>query len=295
MRQWPGMDALLLGLAILCLSQPANLIRWARAPIEVLGFWRLVLAAAALAPFAWRRRSAWKALTAAELRLTALSGALFFAHLWTFVYAAQHTTIASCMLAFSTHPLWTGAGARMVFGEPLRRRQLAAYAFAGAGVWALFSAGASLGRAGLLGDAAGLFSALTFSGYVLTGRSARRKLDNVSFAAAAYAVAAVLFLGTGAARGIEWLRYPAPTWLAIAGLAFVVTLGGHALFTHLLASMDVHLLSCAKLLEPPLAAFVALPAFGEPLGPRTLAAFALISAAVLILANAGARAPRRTR
>jgi drug/metabolite transporter (DMT)-like permease len=108
-------------------------------------------------------------------------------------------------------------------------------------------------------------------------------------------VAAALFLGTGAARGIAWLSYPAGTWLAIAGLAFVVTLGGHALFTHLLAALDVHLLSCAKLLEPPLAAFVARAAFGEPLGPRTLAAFALISAAVLILANAGARAPRRTR
>lgn len=272
-----------LALAIGCLSQPANIIRYARAPIEALGFWRLALATAALAPWAWSRRAAWSALSRRELALTGLSGALFFAHLWTFVYSAKHTTVAACMLAFATHPLWTGAGARLFFRQPITRRLVAAYALAAAGVWVLVSGAAAQGRQSLLGDAAGLVSALTFSGYVLCGRRARLSLDNASFAAAVYAAAALLFLAAGRARGIGWLDYPAGTWAAFAALAFVVTLGGHALFTHLLAAMDVNLLSCAKLLEPPLAALGARLAFGERLTPATLWAFALISAAVLVL------------
>jgi drug/metabolite transporter (DMT)-like permease len=285
------MDFALLALAIGCLSQPANMIRWARAPAEVLGFWRLAIAVLALAPLAWARRAAWARVPQGDAGLTALAGALFFVHLWTFVYAAQHTTIAACMLTFSTHPLWTGAGARLFFGERVTPRLLLAYALAGAGVWLLFSAGAALGRESLRGDAAGVLSALTFSGYVLAGRRARRSLDNVSFAALAYVVAAALFLAAGTARGTPWLSYPGSTWLAILGLAFVVTLGGHALFTHLLATLDVHLLSCAKLLEPPLAALGARLAFGERLTPATALAFALISAAVLALATAPAGSP----
>ena len=273
----------LLALAIGCLSQPANLVRAARAPVEVLGFWRLAIAAAALSPLAWARRHRRPALHASDRRLTAWAGLLFFAHLWTFTYAAQHTTIAACMITFSTHPVWTGAAAWLLLGEAMTGRLLLAYALAGAGVLCLFAGAKAGGQATLSGNLAGLLSAATFSGYVLCGRHARKRLDNASFAAAAYALAAALFLIVGTARGVEWLRHPARTWVAIAGLAFVVTLGGHALFTHLLVEMDVNLLSCAKLLEPPLAGLGASLAFGESLSPGAGAAFALIAGAVVAL------------
>jgi drug/metabolite transporter (DMT)-like permease len=283
------MPLALLALAIACLSQPANLVRFAGAPVEALGFWRLTLAAAVLAPVAWRRRAAWKALSSREKELTAAAGSLFFIHLWTFTYAAQHTSIAACMIGFSTHPVWTGAAAWLLLGEALTPRLLLAYSLAGAGVWGLFSGAAAAGRGTLLGNASAVLSAVAFSGYVLCGRRARRTVDNASFAAAAYALAAALFFAVGSARGVAWLSYPSSTWAAIAGLAFGVTLGGHALFTHLLATMDVNVLSCAKLLEPPLAAVGARLAFGETLTLRTAWAFALVAAAVLVLLLPGGR------
>jgi drug/metabolite transporter (DMT)-like permease len=283
------MSAALLALAVLCLSFPAILIRFAHMPIEAIGFWRLLLAAAALSPLAWRRRGAWRGLGLEGPALAALSGALFFAHLWTFTYAAKNTSVSNLMTAFATHPLWTGAGAWLLFGERPTRRLGAAYALAGAGVWVLV-AGAPSAGAQRLGDLSALAAALCFSGYVLASRRLRERLDP-SFAAAAYACAALLFLLLGAAQGAAFTGHAPSSWAAIAGLAFGVTLGGHALFTQLMGSFHVNLLSCAKLLEPILASVLARLLFGEPARPGTAAAFALIAAGLLVLLWPARRAP----
>ncbi|MDD5305402.1 MAG: DMT family transporter [Elusimicrobia bacterium] len=283
------MRPFLLGIAVFCLSLPALLIRGARAPIEAIGFWRLILACAVLAPWAWRRRKAWRA-SAPALGSIALAGTLFFLHLWTFTWAVSHTTVANLMLAFSTHPVWTGLGAWLLFKEPLGRRELTALVLAGAGVAILFGGSMSLGGAGLAGDLSALLSALFFSGWVLAGRRVRRGLDTVSFLFVAYATAALLFFAAGTARGGAWTGYPLSTWAALATLAFAVSLGGHGLFTYLLNKYDVLVLSCAKLVEPVLAAAGAAWLYREPLSARLGAAFVLIAAGVLVLMRPRSRA-----
>ncbi len=270
----------LLVIAVLCLSLPALLIRGARAPIEAIGFWRLIIACAVLMPWAWRRRQPWGS---SDRLSVALAGTLFFLHLWTFTWAVSRTTVANLMLAFSTHPVWTGLGAWLLFREPLGRRQLAALALAGAGVAILFGGSARLGGSGLQGDISALVSALFFSGWVLAGRRARAGLNTPTFLFSAYAAAAAWFFLAGTIRGAAWTGYAGSTWAALAALAFAVSLGGHGLFMYLLNKYDVLVLSCAKLVEPVFAAAGAAWLFHEPLSPRLGAAFVLIAAGVLLL------------
>lgn len=280
------MRPLLLVIAVICLSLPALLIRGAHAPIEAIGFWRLLIACAALAPWAWSRRKAW---TTPTLRSVAFAGTLFFLHLWTFTWAVSHTTVGNLMLAFSTHPVWTGLGAWLFLKESPGRRELGALGLAGAGVAVLFGGSVRLGSEGLAGDLSALLSALFFSGWVLASRRARRQLDNPSFLFAAYGTAALLFFATGTAVGAHWTGFSAPTWAALAGLAFAVSLGGHGLFTYLLNEYDVLVLSCAKLVEPVLAAAGAAWLYREPLSGRLGAAFVLIAAGVLVLMRPSGR------
>jgi len=269
---------------VLCLSQPANLARLARAPIEAIGFWRLLLAAAALAPWALAtlrgRRPRPRALA-----LSALCGVLFFAHLWTFIYAALHTKVANCMILFSVHPVLTAAGARLFYGERVRGRLAVAYLLAAAGVGVLVRGSAGLDPALLRGDLSALGSAACFTAYVLAGRSAREEVPNELFACLVYALAGGLFLATALLRGVPLSGYPAATWLAVAGLAFGVTLVGHAGFTSLYGRFSLAFLSCAKLVEPVLGALTASVIFREGLSGRAAAAFALAGAAVVLLAT----------
>lgn len=275
------MNVLLLGTAVLCLTWPALLIRFAAAPNEAIGFWRLLAVCVLLGPSAWRGRGAWLALPGAERAWTAAAGALFFAHLWCFTYAAQHTTVARTMVAFSTHPVWTGLGAWLLYKETLTRRVLLAYALAAVGVVCLFWGRVEPARAA--GDAVAVLSALTFSGYVLAAKGLRRRLPNALFASLCSLVVAALFLALAAAKGTPLTGYPPRFWAAVLALAAVVSVGGHALFTHLLASMDVRALSLAKLLEPVGAAAWAWLLLGEPAGAGALAAFVLIASSVGLL------------
>jgi len=281
-RRETGGAFLLLGFAVLGMSQAALMIRWADAPNEAIGFWRQLLAAAVLAFFALRRRESWRSLTPKERAGIPLAGLLFFIHLWTFTYATQHTSIAHTMIGFELHPVWTGLGAWLFFGERLRPRVAAAWLLAAAGIAALLS-GKTQGATTVAGDAAALLAALSFSGYVLLGKGARRKLDNWVFAFGMSAVMGPLFLAAGLSRGVSFGPYPWTFWAAVACLAAFVSIGGHAIFSHLLATMDVNALSCAKLLEPALAAVGAWLVLGERLSARTVLAFALVTAAVLLI------------
>lgn len=280
------MNYLFLAVAVLFMSQPANLIRWAHAPIEVIGFWRLAIATLALAPFAWRVRGSWLDLDGRRRLLHLAAGVFLFVHLWTYVYAAQHTLIANCMAAFCTHPLLVGLGAWMFHGEKPTARLGVSYLLAGLGVWALLSGSMSLDPSRLAGDLAGIASAAFYAGYVLLGRSLRRSLDNRAYATGVYAVTAALFLASGLARGVEFgTPQPPAFWLAVTALGLGVTLGGHALFSYLLGTMNVNLMTTAKLLEPIFGGLTAWLAFGEPLRARTGLAFALIAAAVFVLVS----------
>ena len=220
-----------------------------------------------------------------------LAASLFFVHLWTFTYATQHTSVAHAMIGFELHPVFTGAGAMLFLGEALSARVFVAWALAGAGVGALLI-GKTPGTATLIGDVAAVASAASFSGYVLLGRSSRRRLDNWVFLFAMTVLNCLLFFVAGAARGVVWAPQPAVFWLSMAGLVAFVSIGGHGIFTHLIVSMDVNALSCAKLAEPALAAVCAWLIFDERLTAGTLAAFVLVTCAVLVLLLPGRGAPR---
>ncbi len=268
--------------AVLGMSQAALMIRLAHAPNEAIGFWRQLIATAALAFFAWRRRESWRRLTRMEKAAVPLAAVLFFIHLWAFTYATQHTSVAHTMIGFELHPVWTGLGAWLLFKEKLGARVLFAWLLAAAGIAALLS-GATAGLTSVAGDTAALVAALSFSGYVLLGKGARRKLDNWVFAFMMSVVICPLFFLTGSARGVSFGPYSFDFWAGVLCLAAFVSIGGHAIFSHLLNEMDVNVLSCAKLLEPALAAVGAWLLLKERLSARTGVAFALVTSAVLLI------------
>lgn len=272
-------------LSLFSLSQAAGLVRWSAAPPDVIGFWRLLAAALLLLPLAVRT-GALKTLWAArrrEMPVIALSSVFFFAHLWTYFYAAQNTRIAHCMILFATNPLWTALGNRLFFGEPFTRRLLVSYVFAAAGIFLLVHHSVSFETGLVAGDLMALLSAVVFAGYLLTGKRARRATGNSGYTVVLYALAGLLFGLSGLIRGVPFVGFTATTWLAIGATVLLPTLLGHALFTWLMNFMNINLMSCGKLIEPVFAAIVAAFVFGEAITPEVQLAFACTAASVLIL------------
>jgi drug/metabolite transporter (DMT)-like permease len=270
---------LLYFIAILGLASASPFIRLAAAPLEVIGFWRLVLCAICFAPFALR-----KGLFKNEKAPHALiCGVLFFGHLWSFFYATQNTSIANSMILYSTNPLFTALGAFLFFKEKLPRRVIFAYLLAIAGTYQLVQHNLNFAPEHLSGDLAGLLSGVLLSAYILTGNQARKTLSNVDFSFLVYLVVGVLFGLTAYFRQENFWNYPTITWASIAGLVIFPTLLGHVLFMYLLRHMNINLMSCGKLLEPPLATLAAYFLFHEEMQANTWIAFVLTASSVLIL------------
>jgi drug/metabolite transporter (DMT)-like permease len=274
-------------IAILSLSQAANLIRAAAAPPLMIGFWRLFGAASLMLILrAWNSRQNWSGFfevpTRASWLWTFLSGSFFFMHLWTFFFSAQNTTIANCMVIFSTNPLFTALGASVLLKDKFEKRYALAFFLAFVGVAALVSDRLSWDQ-GRTGDLAALVSAFFFSLYILTGKKARLQISTDQFAWMIYGWAALLFLAVGMSQNVQWIGYPDLTWWAIAGNIVLPTLLGHVLFTHLLKYLNINWMSCGKLLEPAFSSIVAFLVFHESLKNETYVSFVFTALSVLVL------------
>lgn len=272
-------------LAIFSLAMSALLLRWAAAPPDVIGFWRLGVAGLCLVPLAlqtggvdelWRHRRT-------RLPLVLLSAMFFFAHLWTFTYAAQNTRIAHCMILFATNPLWTALGNRIFFGEKLSRRLIASYALAVIAIFVLVRHSLAFDTGLVAGDLVAILSAFFFAGYMLTGKTIRRTTSNASYTCVMYLFTGLFFGVSGLARGVDFIHWEWNTWVAILGLIALPTMLGHLLVSWLMRHMDINLLSCGKLAEPVISTIAAAWIFQEqPTGEVGLA-FVLTALAVLIL------------
>ncbi|MCX7978668.1 MAG: EamA family transporter, partial [Bdellovibrionaceae bacterium] len=207
---------------LVCLSQAANLVRLAQpAPIEVIGFWRLLGAALVMGLIASEGRPLFKRLkdtSSKEMLSISLSSVFFFTHLWTFFYAAHHTQIANCMILFAINPLFTSAGSALLFQEKFRLRHALAWGLALLATVALLSDQLSGVSKLNLGDLSALLSALLFAGYMLSSKKARRTLENSWFTFSIYFLSAILFLFSAFLQNYSLITWPLQTWLAILGL-----------------------------------------------------------------------------
>lgn len=270
----------LLAVTIVSLSQASIIARWAAAPAEVVGFWRMLLAVVCLSYFMWRRRSEFNAKGA---RLAAISGSFFFLHLYTYIFAAQNTLIGNAVILFAVNPLITAAIVHIKERTMPDAFFLFAYTLAGAGLFVLLRNKMQFGDRLTPGDWAAVVSAFFFSAYVLTGNEARKSLPTTLYTWLAFLVSGIFFLGLCIARESELWAYPKSTWTAILCYVIVPTFLGHSLFAYLMARLPLQLMSWGKLVEPLFAGFSAFLFFGEAIGPEWFLAFALTAAGAALL------------
>lgn len=277
------LHTLLYFLALFCLSTSANWAKLSTMPVDVLGFYRLGLAAALLG--AWLlfiKRPTLPKLDKKVLWIV-LSGFFFFLHLWTFKYAAKNTTISNSMIIFSSNPIWASIGAVLFFNEKLNLRLFAAYILAFSGVYVLVAPGFQTGHQLNSGDISSFFSAILYALYMLTGKKARTYFDNKFYALVQYAVCGLCFFTLTQWNQTPLTGYSDMTWFALLGLIALPTFFGHFSLTYLVQYMNLSVMTCGKLIEPIMASIIAAYVFNEHLSSTAPFAFTLTSLAVVIL------------
>lgn len=272
--------------SIISLSQSSVLIKLSQVPPDALGFWRLLGASLVLLGF---RLALGNSLTDTlrniknNARWVMLTGVFFFLHLWSYSYSAQNTSIAHCMILFALNPLFTAIGAKIAFNEPLEKNVAISYLFAFAGLYFLLQSRLNLGTDTWKGEVCALVSGLLYSIYTLFSKHSRSQMNNWNFSVGVYFVGALCFFATTLTLDTPLTGYSSTGWISIVGTIIIPTFLGHALFTYLMNYLNINWMSCGKLLEPTLSAFVAFLVFHETITLNTVFAFALTTTAVLFL------------
>ncbi len=270
-----------LAVGVVAISSSPVLVRLAHLPALALAFWRCLAGAAVLAPFALRgrRMSSPEARQAGpprarqaptwlgrrEASLLVLSGVFLAIHFALFNASLSFTTVASSSVLVTSSPLFVGLGARLAGEPPSRRAWLGiGLATVGAALVGLGDAGSvRLGPRALLGDAMAFAGAAAFAGYLLLGRSARRRLPLATYAASVYGTAAAVLLAACLATGARLGGYHAGSWLVLAGIVAGPQLLGHTVFNALLSTVAASVVAVVILTEPVGATLLAWVLFGE--------------------------------
>ena len=156
------------------------------------------------------------------------AGGLLAAHFALFLSGLASTSFAATVSLISLEPLAVVLVAWAAFGLQPRRGEQLGILLATVGAFVV-SRGAGVGEHSIKGDLMVVAAVALYGGYVAVARGLRETMPAVPYAAAVYAVSAVLLIPFAgpALRGIA--APPVSTWTALLLLALIPTLVGHTL------------------------------------------------------------------
>lgn len=254
---------------------------------------RLGLAALILTPLALARaRGELARLRRRDLLLALAAGAFLAVHFASWISSLAYTSVASSAALVATNPIWVGLASLLIFRERLGWRGGLGIALSVVGtiVIGLSDSGVSAQPAPLLGNGLALLGALAGSGYLLIGRSLRRRVSLLSYIWLVYSAAALILLGVALLAGQPLLGLPPLAYLLLLGLALGPQLLGHTSFNYALGLLSATFVAVAMLGEPIGSAVLAALIFRELVAPLQLAGIALLLAGILLASLEEARA-----
>ena len=278
----PAIPYIVLAAGVLIVSSASILIRFAQSmgvPSLSLAAWRLTLAALILTPFVLARsRDELARLAPRDVGLAALSGALLAVHFATWIASLAYTSVAASTVLVTTNPIWIAAASWLLFRERPGAGLVIGIILAILGSVAIFAAGGvhPAGENPALGNTLALIGSIMVSGYLLIGRSLRRRLSLLAYIWLVYGAAAGVLLLAVLATGGPMLGFAMAAYVVLLALAVGPQLGGHTAFNWALRYLSPAFVAIAILGEPVGAALLAFLILGERVSPLELTGFVLL-------------------
>lgn len=227
------------------------------------------------------RAVGWPGLIGGAGLVLAFTGAIF---------AIQSTTVANAVFLFTASPFLAAILGWLVLGEKVASTTWAAIALAILGI--LVMVGSGLDAGALAGNLAALLSAAGFALFSVTLRWGRAG-DMMPAVVIGAALSMAAGLAGGMVSGQPVLALPAIEIALALALGAVILAGGMVLYTlgsRVLPAADLTLMSLVEVMLAPVWVFLAL---GETASPATFAGGAIVLAAVVLNAVAGAQRRRQ--
>lgn len=278
---------------MIAVSAAAILIRLAEAPALAVAFWRCALGVVILVPLAIARRERFP--KGQTLYVVLISGVALGAHFGFWVSSLDYTSVAASVVLVSNTPVFVAILAYLIFGEKTSPLSFTGILVALAGT-AMVAQDGSVGSAAVFGNVLAILGAITFTVYVLIGRSQRSAAEPVGvlpYSIVLYSAAALALLPVALLSGDKIWGYSGETWFWLWTIALGPQILGHTVFNWALRYVQASIISGAILAEPVISALLAWLILSERPGLATLLGGAIVLTGLFLLLR-GYRAPSPT-
>jgi len=264
---------LILTIGVMSVSFAAVFIRQAEAPPLVIATYRLCLASLVVVPVAGARsRRELSGLLKRSILMSVLSGVFLAAHFGLWITSLDYTSVATSVILVTANPLFVAIASYFFFNERFERQTFLGIAVCIIGGVLIGYGNWRIGIDSIIGGLLALSGALAMAGYLLIGRSVRKSMGLLNYAAISYSSAGLLLLLITVAYGYPLFDYTGNTYAMMVLLAVIPQLLGHLSLNWSLRYVSATLVTIAIL--------------GEPVG-ATILAFIILNEAPTVLEIGG--------
>ena len=279
-----------LAVGLIAVSTSAPMIEASRLPALVIATWRTLICAAVFGAWVLLRgrsaRAARTPLTLSDHGRVVLAGALLAGHFALWISAFEHTSFAASVLLLVTQPVFGAVLGRLLYGERIGRRGVAALALSTVGL-ALLVRGDLDDPRGLLGDALAVLGSLSIALFYVVAKPLRRRMAFAPYMGAVFGWAGVMLAAGAWIKGDALLGHPPREWWIVAALVLVPTVIGHACFNWAVTRVRFFTLNVLIVLEPAIALLLGAVFLDTSARTDQLVGGLVLAAAVLVAVGTG--------
>ena len=272
-----------LGICILALSTSAIFIKYADAPGPVTGFYRMVIAAIILTPFAVYRLNIRKTINRKNFYIPIAGGIFSGLDLGIWAIALGYTTAANATILGNTAPLWVALGAMVFFRERLMKRFWVGMILAMSGAALIIGMDFLLHPRLGLGDTIAVVTGMFYAGYYLTTELGRRTIDAVTYIWVVFVSASFTLFILNLLLGNPLTGYDQKTIVVFIATAIISQLIGYLMSSYALGHLPASLVSVTMIGQPIVTAIIAIPLLGEmPVPSQVIGGFIALAGIYLV-------------
>lgn len=257
-----GRDIPFLILGVLGIGSSGPIIAKASMPIPTMIFWRNLVGALIMMPFALARKE-WKTKSQLNaIRWAVVAGILLSTHFICFFWAMKLTSVATGTALTATQPIFAALFIKLAGGH-IPKKSIGGMIIAFISVVLITGIDLNLSVRAFQGDLLAVFGGAVGAAYMMIGASAQKNISTSTFTSVCYSTCAILILPVVLITDSNLTGYSANEWWLLAGLIIGAQFLGHTLFNFTLKRVSPAVVSLVVFFEVPVSALLAFVWLGQ--------------------------------
>ncbi len=235
-------------------------------PPLIIAFYRLAFTSIILLPYSIKfKRNEFHNITKKDIIFSIISGIFLALHFLTWISSFKYTSTFGSLVLMSLQPIYVVIGSYFLFDERISYKGMIPGSIAILGSIIIGLKDFTMGKEVFKGDILALLGGVFLAGYLLMGRSLRKKISIFPYVSLVYSSCSIILLISGLSQGISFFPYSFFNFLMFLALAIVCTIFGHTIFNWALEYIPPVIISISLLGEPIGSGFWAFLIFKERL------------------------------